>query len=54
MNSSFICISVLIKNSNINDQSLIIFLNEVSIKSLRSYLKLANIYDGSSGKKRVT
>ena len=52
MNSSFVCISILIKNSNINNQSLINFLNEVSMKSLRSYLKLANIYDGTSNKKR--
>ena len=52
MNSSFVCISVLIKN-NINKPSLINFLNEVSSKSLRDYLKIANIYDGSSNKKRV-
>ena len=36
---------------NINKPSLINFLNEVSSKSLRDYLKLANIYDGTSNKK---
>ena len=28
------------------------FLNEVSSQSLRSYLRLANIYDGNSNKKK--
>ena len=51
MNSSFACISILVK-SNINKTCLINFLNEVSTKSLRSYLKLANIYDGNSNEKR--
>ena len=51
MNSSFVCIGFLIKN-NINKQCLINFLNEVTSKSLRDYLKLANIYDGSSNKKK--
>ena len=51
MNSSLVCISILLK-TNINQSSLINFLNEVSIKSLRDYLKLANIYDGSSNKKK--
>ena len=50
MNSSFVSISILIK-SNISKTCLINFLNEVSSKSLRSYLKLANIYDGNSNKK---
>ena len=44
MNSSFVCISTLVK-SNIARQALIHFLNEVSSQPLRYYLKLANIYD---------
>ena len=53
MNSSFACISVLL-TSNISRPWLINFLNEVSSKSLRTYLKHWDIYDGSSNKKRVT
>ena len=49
MNSSFVCISILVK-SNIPKNCLINYLNEVSIKSLRSYLRQANIYDGISNK----
>ena len=41
----------LIKN-NTNKACLINLLNEVTSKSLRDYLKLANIYDGSSNKKK--
>ena len=51
MNSSLVCISILLKR-NINEPSLINFLNEVSSKSLRDYLRLANIYDGNSHKKK--
>ena len=51
MNSSLVCISILLKK-NINKPSLINFLNEVSSKSLRDYLRLANIYDGNSNKKK--
>ena len=51
MNSSFVCISILVK-SNISRQCLINFLSEVSSQSLRHYLKLANIYDGNSNKKK--
>ena len=51
MNSSFACISILVKN-NTNRQCLINFLNEVSSQSLRYYLKLANIYDGNSNRKK--
>ena len=51
MNSSFVCISILVK-SNISRQCLINFLSEVSSQSLRYYLKLANIYDGHSNKKK--
>ena len=51
MNSSIVCISVLLK-SNISRQCLTNFLNELSSRSLRYYLKLANIYDGNSNKKK--
>ena len=50
MNSSFACISILLK-SNISKPCLINFLNEISSRSLRSYLIHANIYEGSSNKK---
>ena len=50
MNSSLVCINILIKN-NINKACLINFLNEF-FKSLRDHLKLTNIYDGSSNKKK--
>ena len=48
---SFTCISILVK-SNIPRTSLINFLNEASSQSLRSYLRLANIYDGNANKKK--
>ena len=51
MNSSFTAISILVKSS-ISRQCLINFLNGVSSQSLRGYLKLANIYDGNSNKKK--
>ena len=51
MNSSFACISILVK-ININRKCLINFLSKVSCQSLRYYLKLANIYDGNSNKKK--
>ena len=51
MNSSFTCISILVK-SNIPKNCLINVLNEVSIQSLRSYLRFANIYDGNANKKK--
>ena len=51
MNSSFVSISILVK-SNISRECLINFLTEVSSQSLRSYLKLANIYDGNSNKRK--
>ena len=51
MNSSFTAISILAKSS-ISRQWLINFLNGVSSQSLRGYLKLANIYDGNSNKKK--
>ena len=49
MKSSFACISILVK-SKIPKNYLINFLNEISSQSLRSYLGLANIYDGNSNK----
>ena len=51
MNSLFVCISILVK-SKIRKNCLINHLNEVSSQSLRSYLRLANIYDGNSNKKK--
>ena len=51
MNSSFTAISILAKSS-ISRQCLINFLNGVSSQSLRGYLKLANIHDGNSNKKK--
>ena len=51
MNSSLVCISILIKN-NTNKACLINFLNKVTSKSLRYYLKLTNIYDGGSNKEK--
>ena len=51
MNSSFLCISTLVK-SNIPENSLINFLNEVIVQSLKNYLRLANVYDGNANKKK--
>ena len=51
MNSSFLCISTLVK-SNIPENCLINFLNEVIIQSLKNYLRLANVYDGNANKKK--
>ena len=51
MNSSFLCISTLVK-SNIPENSLINFSNEVIIQSLKNYLRLANVYDGNADKKK--
>ena len=51
MNSSLVAISTLIKN-NIGRQCLIKFLKEVSSQLLGGYLRLANIYDGNSNKKK--
>ena len=51
MNSSFLCISTLVK-SNIPENTLINFLNEVIIQSLKNYLRLANVYDGNANKKK--
>ena len=51
MNSSFAVISTLIK-SNIGETCLINFLMNVSAKALRDYLECANIYQGTSPKKK--
>ena len=51
MNSSFVCISILVK-SKLPKKNLINRLNEISSQSVRSYLRLANIYDGNSNKKK--
>ena len=51
MNSSFVCISIFVK-SKLPKNCLINHLNEISSQSLRSYLRLANIYDGNSNKKK--
>ena len=51
MNSSFVCISILVK-SKLPKNCLINHLNEISSQSLRSYLRLANIYDDNSNNKK--
>ena len=51
MNSSFVCISILVK-SRLPRNFLVNHLNETSSQSLRSYLRLANIYDGNSNQKK--
>ena len=51
MNSSFVCISILVE-SRLPENCLIKHLNEVSSQSLRSYLRLANIYHGNFNKKK--
>ena len=51
MNSSFVCISILVK-SRLPKNCLINYLNEVSSQSQRRYLRLANIYDGTSNEKK--
>ena len=51
MNSSFAVISTLIK-SNIGETCLINFLMNVSTQALRDYLECANIYKGTSPKKK--
>ena len=51
MNSSFVCISILVK-SKVPKNCLINHLNEISSQSLRSYLRPANIYDDNSNNKK--
>ena len=52
MNSSFVAISILIKN-NIGEKCLINFLMNISAQALRDYLECANIYKGNSSKKKT-
>ena len=52
MNSSFVGMSILVK-SRISEKFLINILMNMLSHSLRSYLKLANIYDGNSNKKKT-
>ena len=52
MNSSFVTISTLIK-SDIGEKCLINFLMNISAQALRDYLECANIYKGTSPKKKT-
>ena len=52
MDSSLVAISTLVK-SNIGGKYLINFLMNISTQSLRDYLRLANIYKGTSTKKKT-
>lgn len=52
MNSSLVAISTLVK-SNIGEKCLINILMNTSTQSLRDYLRLANIYKGTSTKKKT-
>ena len=52
MHSSLAAISTLVK-SNIGKRCLIKILMNISTSSLRGYLKLADIYDGNSNKKKT-
>ena len=52
MNLSLVAISTLVK-SNIGQKCLINILVNISAVSLRDYLKLANIYNGNSTKKKT-
>ena len=51
MNSTFAVIRTLVK-SNMGEKCLINFLMNVSTKGLRDYLECANIYKGTSPKKK--
>ena len=51
LNSSLVCISILVK-SRLPMKCLVNYLIKVSSQSLRSYLRLANIYDGNSNNKK--
>ena len=52
MNSAFVVISTLVK-SDIGEKCLISFLMNVSTKALKDYLECANIYKGTSPKKKT-
>ena len=53
MNSSFVMISILVK-SKFRERCLANSLMNISSQALRSYLRLANIYDGTCSKKKLT
>ena len=52
MNTSFVAISTPVK-SNLGERCLINALMNISSQSLRAYLRLANVYDGNSNKKKA-
>ena len=52
MDSSLVAINTLVK-SNIGGKCLINILMNISTQSLRDYLRLANIYQGTSTKKET-
>ena len=52
MNPVFVAISTLVK-SNIGEKCLMNFLMNVSAKGFRDYLECANIYKGTSPKKKT-
>ena len=52
MNSSFVAIGTLIK-SDIGEKCLINLLINISARALRDYLECANIYKGTSPKKKT-
>ena len=52
MNPAFVAIITLVK-SNIGEKCLMNFLMNVSAKGLRDYLECANIYKGTSPKKKT-
>ena len=52
MTSSFVAISTLMKN-NIGEKCLINILMNISAQELRDYLECANIYKGTSSKKKT-
>ena len=52
MNSSLVSISTLVK-SNVGEKCLINCLTNVSSQSLRDYLRLTNIYCGTSTKSKI-
>ena len=51
MNSSLVCIGIIVK-SNISKLCLINFLNDVSNRALRAYLRLAEVYDRNANTKK--
>ena len=51
MNSAFVMISIVMK-SNWNERCLVNALMDINNEGLRTYLRLANIYDGNSNKRK--